>query len=158
VTTRASATTAPRASASPSGPVGADPPRRVALAYPLPGWPIVSGYGSRVHPILGIRRMHEGIDIWAPAGTAIHSAGAGVVIWAGPRGGYGNAVIVEHGGGVATVYAHQSRVGVVPGQRVAKGDVVGYVGQTGLAAGPHLHFEVRINGTAYDPLNFVHRS
>jgi murein DD-endopeptidase MepM/ murein hydrolase activator NlpD len=109
----------------------------------------------RVQPLLGIRRMHEGIDIWAPAGTPIQSAGDGTVLWAGPRNGYGIAVILDHGNGLGTVYAHQSAVAVAPGQRVGRGTTIGYVGQTGLAAGPHLHFEVRINGTAYDPLNFV---
>ena len=109
----------------------------------------------RVQPLLGIRRLHEGIDIWAPSGTPIHAAGDGTVLWAGPRNGYGIAVILDHGNGLGTVYAHQSAVAVAPGQRVGRGAVIGYVGQTGLAAGPHLHFEVRINGTAYDPLNFV---
>jgi murein DD-endopeptidase MepM/ murein hydrolase activator NlpD len=109
----------------------------------------------RIQPILGIRRLHEGIDIWAPAGTPIQAAGPGTVIWVGPRGGYGNAVIIDHGSGLGTVYAHQSATAASVGQRVVAGTVIGYVGQTGLAAGPHLHFEVRINGTPYDPLNFV---
>ncbi len=154
--TAAPGTTAPPASARPTAPVGSPPPTRVSLSFPLPGFPIVSGFGMRVQPLLGIRRLHEGIDIWAPAGTPIHAAGDGTVLWAGPRNGYGIAVILDHGNGLGTVYAHQSAVAVAPGQRVGRGAVIGYVGQTGLAAGPHLHFEVRINGTAYDPLNFVH--
>jgi murein DD-endopeptidase MepM/ murein hydrolase activator NlpD len=121
----------------------------------LPGYPVVSGYGWRIHPILGVRKLHEGIDIAAPMGTPIHAAAAGVVIWAGPRNGYGNAVIIDHGSGVGTVYAHQSRVGVVVGQHVSSGQVIGYVGQTGLAASPHCHFEVRIGGHTYDPLAYV---
>jgi murein DD-endopeptidase MepM/ murein hydrolase activator NlpD len=121
----------------------------------MPGWPIVSRFGMRTDPVLNTKLMHEGIDIWAPEGTPIHAAGAGTVIWAGDRHGYGNAVFVDHGNGVVTVYAHQSRVGVAVGQRVSTGDTIGYIGHTGLAAGPHLHFEVRVNGTAYDPLNFV---
>jgi len=135
--------------------LGNPPATGVALTYPLPGFPIVSGFGMRVDPVLNVKRVHEGIDIWAPEGTPIHAAGGGTVTWAGPRNGYGNAVFVSHGSGVVTVYAHQSRVGVAVGQHVGTGDVIGYVGHTGLAAGPHLHFEVRINGTAYDPLKFV---
>jgi murein DD-endopeptidase MepM/ murein hydrolase activator NlpD len=115
----------------------------------------VSKYGWRVHPILGVRKLHEGIDIWAPSGTPIHAAASGTVIWAGPRNGYGNAVIIDHGSGVGTVYAHQSVVAVSPGQSVGRGEVIGYVGQTGLAAGPHLHFEVRVGGKTYDPLAYV---
>jgi murein DD-endopeptidase MepM/ murein hydrolase activator NlpD len=109
----------------------------------------------RVDPVLNVKRVHEGIDIWAAEGTPIHAAGSGTVTWAGPRNGYGNAVFVSHGNGVVTVYAHQSRIGVAVGQHVGTGEVIGYVGHTGLAAGPHLHFEVRVNGTAYDPLKFV---
>ena len=111
----------------------------------------MSKYGWRVHPILGVRKLHEGIDIWAPAGTPIHASAGGTVIWAGPRGGYGNAVIINHGGGVGTVYAHQSSVAVSAGQSVGRGDMVGYVGQTGLAGGPHLHFEVRVGGRDLRP-------
>jgi murein DD-endopeptidase MepM/ murein hydrolase activator NlpD len=131
------------------------PPVSMALSYPIPGAPIVSGFGMRVDPVLHTHLMHEGIDIWAPEGTPIHAAGSGTVIWAGDRHGYGNAVFIDHGQGVVTVYAHQSKVGVAVGQHVGTGDTIGYVGHTGLAAGPHLHFEVRVNGTAYDPLNFV---
>jgi murein DD-endopeptidase MepM/ murein hydrolase activator NlpD len=135
--------------------LGNPPATGVPLRFPLPGYPIVSGFGMRVDPVLNVKRVHEGIDIWAPEGTAIHAAGGGTITWAGPRNGYGNAVFISHGSGVVTVYAHQSQVGVAVGQRVGAGDVIGYVGHTGLAAGPHLHFEVRVNGTAYDPLKFV---
>jgi murein DD-endopeptidase MepM/ murein hydrolase activator NlpD len=135
--------------------LGNPPATGVSLRYPLPGYPIVSGFGMRVDPVLNVKRVHEGIDIWAPEGTPIHAAGSGTITWAGPRNGYGNAVFISHGSGVVTVYAHQSQVGVAVGQHVGAGDVIGYVGHTGLAAGPHLHFEVRVNGTAYDPLKFV---
>jgi len=135
---------------------GAPPRIAVRLSFPLPGYPIVSTYGWRIHPILGVRKLHEGIDIYAPTGTPIHAAAAGVVVWAGPRNGYGNAVVIDHGSGVATLYAHQSVIGAAVGQRVASGQVIGYVGQTGLAAGPHCHFEVRVNGHTYDPLAYVH--
>jgi murein DD-endopeptidase MepM/ murein hydrolase activator NlpD len=158
-------TTAARVTSPPSAPpttnnAGSGRPPRIAvqLSYPLPGYPVVSTYGWRIHPILGVRKLHEGIDIGAPEGTPIHAAAAGTVIWAGPRNGYGNAVIIDHGSGVGTVYAHQSAVGVTVGQRVARGQVVGYVGHTGLAITPHLHFEVRVNGRTYDPLAYVHPS
>ena len=131
------------------------PPVSASLTYPMPGWPIVSPFGMRTDPVLNVTRMHEGIDIWAPEGTPIHAAGAGTVIWAGDRHGYGNAVFIAHGNGVVSIYAHQSKVGVTVGQHVGTSDVIGYIGHTGLAAGPHLHFEVRVNGVAYDPLNFV---
>jgi murein DD-endopeptidase MepM/ murein hydrolase activator NlpD len=135
--------------------VGNPPATGVVLTYPIPGAPVVSTFGSRLDPVLGVVRVHEGIDIWAGEGTPIHAAGAGTVTWAGPRNGYGNAVFIDHGHGVVTIYAHQSQVAVAVGQRVSAGAVIGFVGHTGLAAGPHLHFEVRINGTAYDPLKFV---
>jgi murein DD-endopeptidase MepM/ murein hydrolase activator NlpD len=109
----------------------------------------------RMDPILGYVRMHEGIDIWAPAGTSIRSAGSGTVIWTGGRGGYGIAVFVDHGGGLVSIYAHMSSVAVQLGQKVGTGDTLGYVGQTGLAAGPHLHFETRVGGVAFNPLNYV---
>ena len=131
------------------------PPVTMALGYPIPGAPIVSGFGVRIDPVLNTRLFHEGIDIWAAEGTPIHAAGPGTVVWAGDRHGYGNAVFIDHGRGVVTIYAHQSKVAVSVGQHVGGGDVIGYVGHTGLAGGPHLHFEVRVNGTAYDPLKFV---
>jgi murein DD-endopeptidase MepM/ murein hydrolase activator NlpD len=131
------------------------PPVTMALSYPIPGAPIVSRFGMRIDPVLNTSLMHEGIDIWAGEGTPIRAAGAGTVIWAGDRHGYGNAVFIDHGRGVVTISAHQSKVGVAVGQHVGAGDTIGYVGHTGLAAGPHLHFEVRVNGVAYDPLYFV---
>jgi murein DD-endopeptidase MepM/ murein hydrolase activator NlpD len=109
----------------------------------------------RTQPILGVYRMHEGIDIWAPEGASIFAAGAGKVIWAGNRNGYAIAVIIDHGKGLSTVYAHNSSVAVSVGQVVAEGELISYVGHTGLAGGPHLHFEVRIDGVAYNPRNFV---
>jgi murein DD-endopeptidase MepM/ murein hydrolase activator NlpD len=135
------------------------PPRiGVQLSYPLPGYPVVSKYGWRIHPILGVRKLHEGIDIGAPEGTPIHAAAPGTIVWAGPRNGYGNAVIIDHGHGVGTVYAHQSAVAASAGQSVGRGAVIGYVGHTGLAITPHLHFEVRVGGRTYDPLAYVHPS
>lgn len=124
--------------------------------YTVSGLPvagrITSGYGYRIHPILKTKRLHTGVDIAAPSGTPIHAAGGGEVIWAGWRGGYGNCIIIDHGGGKATLYAHMSRYNASVGKRVSKGDVIGYVGSTGLSTGPHLHYEVRINGSPVNPL------
>ncbi|MHB9109337.1 MAG: M23 family metallopeptidase [Armatimonadota bacterium] len=126
-------------------------PRYAVGGLPVAGR-ISSGYGYRMHPILKYRRLHTGIDISAPTGTPIHAAGGGEVIWASWRGGYGNTIIIDHGGGKATLYAHMSRYNAGVGKRVSKGDVIGYVGSTGLSTGPHLHYEVRINGTPVNPL------
>jgi murein DD-endopeptidase MepM/ murein hydrolase activator NlpD len=120
---------------------------------PLDG-PVVSPFGQRRHPILGYTRLHAGIDIDGPPGAAIGAAASGDVIYAGWRGGYGNAVIIDHGGGMATLYAHQSNLAVSNGDEVLLGDVVGYVGSTGLSTGPHLHFEVRIDGKPVDPMQY----
>jgi murein DD-endopeptidase MepM/ murein hydrolase activator NlpD len=130
------------------------PRKRRTFKAPVAG-PVSSGFGPRVHPILGDARMHTGIDYAVGTGVAIKSAGNGIVVWAGPRGGYGNAVIIDHRNGLATLYAHQSRVNVTVGQRVSTGQVVGFVGQTGMATGPHLHFEVREMGTPADPMLYL---
>lgn len=114
--------------------------------------PMSSRYGYRVHPIFGDTRLHTGVDFSAGAGVPIRAAGPGQVVWAGPRGGYGNLVVIDHGNALATLYAHQSRVDVIVGQRVDTGDVVGLVGSTGFSTGPHLHFETRELGTPADPL------
>jgi murein DD-endopeptidase MepM/ murein hydrolase activator NlpD len=115
------------------------------------GAPVSSGFGTRVHPILGEVRMHTGLDYAAGAGVPIKASGSGIVIWAGPRGGYGNAVIIDHRNGLATLYAHQARVNANVGQKISTGQVVGFVGQTGMSTGPHLHFEVRELGAPVDP-------
>jgi murein DD-endopeptidase MepM/ murein hydrolase activator NlpD len=117
--------------------------------------PISSGFGIRVHPILGDVRMHTGVDFAAGTGDPIRAAGPGIVVWAGPRGGYGNAVIIDHRNGLATLYGHQSRVNATVGQKVTTGQVIGFVGQTGLATGPHLHFEVRELGAPVDPMLYL---
>jgi murein DD-endopeptidase MepM/ murein hydrolase activator NlpD len=116
--------------------------------WPVSG-PVTSSFGWRWG------RMHEGIDIAAPSGTPIASAAGGTVIYAGWLGGYGNLVVIDHGGGVSTAYAHQSSIAVGSGQSVAQGQVIGYVGSTGHSTGPHLHFEVRVNGQAVDPLGYL---
>jgi murein DD-endopeptidase MepM/ murein hydrolase activator NlpD len=113
--------------------------------------PVTSRFGSRYHPVLHRTRMHTGVDIGAGHGSAIRAAGAGEVIFAGYRNGYGNTVLVDHGGGTVTLYAHCSSIGVSVGQSVRQGQTIARVGSTGLATGPHLHFEVRRNGTPVNP-------
>lgn len=113
-----------------------------------------SGYGWRVHPIYGTRRMHTGVDIAGPYGQPIIAAAEGLVIHAGWRGGYGLAVVIDHGGGLATLYAHQSSINVAEGQVVTAGQKVGSIGSTGQSTGPHLHFEVRVNGVPKDPMQW----
>jgi murein DD-endopeptidase MepM/ murein hydrolase activator NlpD len=125
-----------------------------AELYPPLDGPVVSAFGPRLHPILGYTRMHTGIDIDGPRGADIFAAASGTVILAGSYGGYGNAVIIDHGGGMATLYAHQSSIVVSKGQKVLIADLVGYVGSTGLSTGPHLHFEVRLSGDPVDPASY----
>jgi murein DD-endopeptidase MepM/ murein hydrolase activator NlpD len=122
-------------------------PSSSGLIWPVSG-PVVSGFGLRWG------RMHTGIDIGVGYGTPIHAAASGTVIFAGWMGGYGNFVIVDHGGGLSTAYAHQSSI-AVGGGAVSQGQVLGYVGCTGHCFGPHLHFEVRINGSPVDPLGYL---
>jgi murein DD-endopeptidase MepM/ murein hydrolase activator NlpD len=123
-------------------------PSSAGLIWPV-GGPVTSGFGWRWG------RMHEGIDIGAGSGTPIHAAAAGRVIYCGWEGGYGNLVVLDHGGNIATAYGHQSSIAVACGQQVNQGDVIGYVGSTGHSTGPHLHFEVRINGNPVDPLGYL---
>ena len=125
-----------------------------AELYPPLDGPVVSAFGPRLHPILGYTRMHTGIDIDGPRGADIFAAASGTVILAGSYGGYGNAVIIDHGGGMATLYAHQSSIVVSKGQKVLIADLVGHVGSTGLSTGPHLHFEVRLSGNPVDPASY----
>lgn len=114
--------------------------------------PITSGFGTRFHPILHRTKKHTGVDIGAGYGASIHAAGDGEVIMAGYNRGYGNCVIIDHGGGVSTLYGHCSALLVSEGQTVRQGQTIARVGATGLATGPHLHFEVRQNGTPVNPL------
>jgi len=113
---------------------------------------MTSGYGLRRHPILGYARMHAGVDFGAAWGTPIFAVSDGLVAYAGRHGGHGNYVKVDHGGGLATGYAHMSRIAVPPGSRVRTGQVIGYVGSTGLSTGPHLHYEVYRNGRTVNPM------
>jgi murein DD-endopeptidase MepM/ murein hydrolase activator NlpD len=120
-------------------------------------WPVngtlSSGFGYRVGP--GITRFHQGLDIAAAEGTPLRAAGDGTVILAGYNGGYGNYTCIDHGGGVSTCYGHQSAIHVSTGQRVSQGQVIGLVGNTGYSFGAHVHFEVRVNGTPVQPLNYL---
>jgi len=122
-------------------------------------WPaegeITSPFGWRTHPIFGTQRLHTGIDIGADYGDTVRAADGGVVIHSDWMGGYGNAVIIDHGNGISTLYAHNSQLLVSEGQAVGKGQAVSRVGSTGYSTGPHLHFEVRQNGSPVNPLNFV---
>jgi murein DD-endopeptidase MepM/ murein hydrolase activator NlpD len=123
-------------------------------ARPVPGG-IVSPFGPRFHPILRYTRMHSGADMSGGSGTPIRACRAGNVVIAGSQGGYGNTVVIDHGGYMATLSAHQSRIAVENGQRVEAGDVIGYVGSTGMSTGPHLHFEVRLSGNPVDPASYL---
>lgn len=133
--------------------------RLAALSAKPSLWPVhghvSSGFGWRIHPIYGYGRMHTGMDITAGWGTPIRAAGAGRVIQSGYYGGYGNAVIIDHGNSLSTLYGHCSSLSVNVGQFVKKGQLVGYVGSTGASTGPHLHFEVMVNGQQVDPSGYL---
>ncbi len=129
------------------------------LVWPVPGHTRISSpFGMRVDPILHTRGLHTGIDIPAPSGTRIVAAGSGTVISVltpSQSGGYGNFTLIDLGNGLVTCYAHQSRVAVTKGQHVSAGQTIGYVGSTGFSTGPHLHFEIRVNGTPKNPMGYL---
>lgn len=126
------------------------------MLWPVPGYTKLSStFKMRVHPITGVYKLHTGIDIPAPIGTNFLAANEGIVVKASYNSAYGNMVMVDHGGGVSTLYAHGDQIMVTLGQTVKKGDVVLKTGNTGNSTGPHAHFEVRINGTPVDPLPYV---
>ncbi|MGI0494822.1 murein hydrolase activator EnvC family protein [Alkalinema pantanalense CENA528] len=124
------------------------------MSYPVDA-PVTSYFGWRIHPILGYEKFHAGIDFGADEGTVIRAAAAGVVIYAGWYGGYGNTVIVNHGNGITSLYAHTQGFYPQEGQVVQKGEPIATVGSTGLSTGPHLHFEVRQNGEPIDPAYYL---
>ena len=127
--------------------------------FELVAWPAdgekTSGFGPRVHPIFGTVRQHNGIDLGGDTGDRVRAARSGEVILAGQRGGFGNTIVIYHGLGYSTLYAHLSRIEVSEGQNVQSGDRIGAIGSTGWSTGPHLHFELRIDGKAVDPTPYL---
>ncbi len=147
-----------RANTAPTGPGAAPAPSgggEAALGDPLDTMVVTSGFGYRTHPIYGTRRLHAGIDLDGDTGDPVFAAAAGTVVSAGAQGGYGSCVIVDHGSGLATLYAHLSSISVTAGASVAAGQRVGAVGSTGASTGPHLHFEVREDGTPVNPVPYL---
>jgi murein DD-endopeptidase MepM/ murein hydrolase activator NlpD len=122
---------------------------------PTQGWLTSAFTSMRAHPVLHEMRAHEGIDVSAPMGAPIEAPAKGTVIQAGWENGYGNMVVIDHGNGIVTKFAHASRILVTVGTRVARGQRIALVGNTGLSTGPHLHYEVHVNGKAVDPLRYV---
>ncbi len=131
--------------------------KKAFLKSPLQFSRVTSGFAMRMHPISGMWKQHKGIDFAAPTGTPIRATGDGRVDFAGGQGGYGNVVVIQHGGSYSTAYAHMSRIapGIRKGARVSQGDVIGYVGTSGWSTGPHLHYEFRVNNDARDPNSIV---
>jgi murein DD-endopeptidase MepM/ murein hydrolase activator NlpD len=139
--------------------IAAAPVRRAGVSIPslnpLQSSALTSGFGMRTHPVLGGRRGHKGIDLASSTGTPIRATADGVVGRADWFSSYGLYVSLEHGGQIETRYGHMSRLNVAAGQLVKKGDIIGYVGSTGRSTGPHLHYEVRIAGTAVNPVPYM---
>jgi murein DD-endopeptidase MepM/ murein hydrolase activator NlpD len=125
-----------------------------SLDWPIPGASLVGGVGWRVHPVYGYKSCHTGLDIRGSSGTPIHAPADGRVIAVLSGGAYGLHTLIDHGGGLVTMYAHQSRTAVGVGQVVKRGQVIGYVGSSGWVTGPHLHWEVHVGGVPYDPLGW----
>lgn len=122
---------------------------------PMEGYYTVNGFGMRLHPVLRVYRMHEGVDITNDVGTNVYATGDGVIRFAGrTQGGYGTVIDISHGYGYSTLYAHLSRVVVKPGQRVKRGELIAKSGRSGLVSGPHLHYEVRLNGRKQNPVDY----
>ena len=129
--------------------------RRIPAIRPLPNmYEISSGFGRRYHPILKVLRAHTGIDIAAAKGTPVYATADGTVSSQTPGGGYGNVVVINHGYSYQTLYAHLSKKAVRPGQKVTRGEIIGYVGSTGMSSGPHLHYEVIKDGVRVNPVHY----
>ena len=129
--------------------------RKALMRTPIDGARLSSGFGKRRHPVLGYNKMHRGVDFAAPQGTPIYAAGDGVVTFAGRKGGYGNYINIRHNGRYHTAYAHMKGFarGMSRGKRVRQGEVIGYVGTTGRSTGPHLHYEILVDGGQVNPLS-----
>ncbi len=125
------------------------------LGYPTTSTRVTSNYGMRYHPILKVRKLHTGVDFGARSGSPMYAAEGGTVIYTGWMGGYGKVVVIDHGGGLSTLYAHMSVIGVSEGRSVKRGQQIGQVGSTGWSTGPHAHFEVRENGTPVNPWKYL---
>ena len=140
-----------------TGPDGSTLSANVSIPsrMPLEGSNLTSSYGMRTHPVLGGRRRHKGVDLAAPKGTPIFATADGIVGRAEWFSSYGLYVEIAHGANLETRYAHMSRLAVAPGERVRKGEIIGYVGSTGRSTGPHLHYEVRIDGIAVNPIPYM---
>ncbi|MDP4604909.1 MAG: M23 family metallopeptidase [Erythrobacter sp.] len=133
----------------------AQPTVSVPSRMPLEGAQLTSGYGMRTHPVLGGRRRHTGIDLAAPTGTPVYATADGVIGRADWYSSYGLYISINHGAAMETRYAHLSRLAVAAGDNVKKGDLIGYVGSTGRSTGPHLHYEVRVEGLAVNPIPYM---
>lgn len=127
----------------------------VPSRMPLEGAALTSGFGMRNHPVLGGRRQHQGIDLAAPSGTPVYATADGIVSRADWYSSYGLYISLNHGASMETRYAHLSRLAVAAGDNVSKGDLIGYVGSTGRSTGPHLHYEVRVEGLAVNPIPYM---
>lgn len=140
-----------------AGPTGAtvQPQISIPSRMPLEGSRLTSDYGMRTHPVLGGRRNHKGVDLAAPTGTPVYATADGIVGKAEWFSSYGLYVEIGHGADLETRYAHMSKLAVAAGERVHKGDLIGYVGSTGRSTGPHLHYEVRIAGLAVNPIPYM---
>lgn len=133
--------------------------QKVVLASTPSIWPVrgylSAGFGNRNDPFTGLRDFHSGLDISTPLGTKVQAPADGVVIFCGPKGGYGNAVVIDHGYGIVTRYAHLASYNVRPGQRVRRGDAIAFVGNTGKSTAPHLHYEVWVHDQAQNPIQYI---
>jgi murein DD-endopeptidase MepM/ murein hydrolase activator NlpD len=133
--------------------------QKVVLASTPSIWPVrgylSAGFGNRNDPFTGLRDFHSGIDISTPLGTKVQTPADGVVIFCGPKGGYGNAIVIDHGYGIVTRYAHLASYNVRPGQRVRRGDPIAFVGSTGKSTAPHLHYEVWVHDQAQNPIQYI---
>ncbi len=145
----------PYVTVAPTVPIGR---ARVSVPsrMPVDGVRLSSGYGMRMHPVLGSRRAHNGVDLAGPTGAPVYATADGIIARADYWGSYGNYIQIEHGGDFQTRYAHLSGFAVFPGDQVVKGQLIGYIGSTGRSTGPHLHYEVRVAGYPVDPLPYMY--